>query len=70
MTDASDDWRTRGGLRVKETAKALDCGYSTVWKLIRAGKLKTFPLSREQRVTTASISALIEGRVEADREAA
>ena len=55
MTTPSDD---RLLVSIKETARILDIGRSTVWSLISRGVLKTCKLGRARRVTLESIRAL------------
>lgn len=47
-------------LTIKSTGEALDCGRSTVYRLINDGKLRTVKLStRAVRVVSADVEALL-----------
>ncbi len=43
------------GVRRTTAARMLDCSPTTVWKLCKAGKLDTFKVGDDMRVTVASI---------------
>lgn len=45
-------------VKVATTAKLIDAGLTTVYALIKEGKLKTVMVGNDKRVTMASIRAL------------
>ncbi len=47
-------------LTVKETQKALNCGRTTIYKLIASGDLKRIKLGGATRITVASVKQLVE----------
>lgn len=48
---------------VKQAAKALSLGRTSVYALIKEGRLKTAKLGRRTLVTTASIRQLVDGSI-------
>lgn len=46
-------------VRRATAAKMLDCSTTTVWKLSRAGRLKTIKVGADDRITVESIKALL-----------
>lgn len=50
-------------VRRQTAAKMLDCSETTVWKLAREGVLKKVKIGADDRITVASIRALIEQRI-------
>lgn len=48
-------------LTVKDARVALSISNTTIYKLIGAGKLKTFKIGRRRLIAASSIDALIEG---------
>lgn len=62
MTALSQDDRLL--VSIKETARILGIGRSTVWSMIGRGDLKTCKLGRARRVTLESIRALASPNVQ------
>ena len=55
-------------VKITETAKLLAIGRSTVYKLIKTGRLETTDLNGCQRVTMRSIKAFVDGERPANKQ--
>ena len=49
-------------VRLKTAADMLECSPTTVWRMLRAGKLHAVKVGSDERITVASIRALLEAR--------
>jgi excisionase family DNA binding protein len=59
MNKQRDPQDTSGpSLTIPQTARALGCGRSTVYSLIRSGKLRSFHVGKLRRVTQEAIAEL------------
>jgi excisionase family DNA binding protein len=58
------------GLRVEEAAAVLGCGRTTVFQLIRAGRLRVIKLGARTIVPRAEIARLLAGAGTSDTDAA
>jgi hypothetical protein len=46
-------------VRRSTAAAMLDCSPTTIWKMVKAGKLKTIKVEADDRITVQSIRALV-----------
>lgn len=54
-------------LTAKASAKALDVGLTTIWKLHRDGEIESLKIGRARRFTWSSLVAYAERRLKAER---
>lgn len=60
----------RQGLRIEEAAHALGCGRTTVFKLIREGRLRVVKLGTRTIVPRSEVARLLTGETACNGDAA